>query len=301
MLAIIIPFYKLTFFEKTLESLKNQTNKQFKVYIGDDASPENPIFLLEKFKGKIDFVYHRFESNLGSLSLTQHWERCIDLSKNEKWCLILGDDDILGKNAVAVFYDNLNKILVNQINVVRFSSQKIDSEDKVISDVYTHPQIETSTDFLFRKDTRSSLSEYVFFKEKLILTGFRNFPLAWFSDVLAVLEFSDFKNVYSLNDAVVSVRVSKLSISGNSNFLKEKNQSKFAFYYHLLSNKKSFFTDQQKDKLFLEISKCYINEKKQFKFFFKISWLYLKSKALRDYLYFIKSVFHNTLKNRARK
>jgi len=40
MLAIVVPYYKLTFFEETLKSLKSQTNKKFKVYIGDDASPE---------------------------------------------------------------------------------------------------------------------------------------------------------------------------------------------------------------------------------------------------------------------
>ena len=45
MLAIVIPYYKYTFFEETLLSLQNQTNKKFNVYIGDDASPENPLDL----------------------------------------------------------------------------------------------------------------------------------------------------------------------------------------------------------------------------------------------------------------
>jgi hypothetical protein len=40
MLAIIIPYYKLCFFEENLQSLAAQTDKRFKVYIGDDASPE---------------------------------------------------------------------------------------------------------------------------------------------------------------------------------------------------------------------------------------------------------------------
>jgi hypothetical protein len=74
MLAIIIPFYKLTFFDETLQSLANQTDKHFKVYIGDDASLEK----LFKYKGKFDFVYQRFETNLSGISLTQQWERCID-------------------------------------------------------------------------------------------------------------------------------------------------------------------------------------------------------------------------------
>ena len=42
MLAIIIPYFKLLFFEETLQSLAIQTDKRFKVYIGDDASPEDP-------------------------------------------------------------------------------------------------------------------------------------------------------------------------------------------------------------------------------------------------------------------
>jgi glycosyltransferase involved in cell wall biosynthesis len=56
LLAIIIPYYKLTFFEDTLQSLAEQTCPDFKVYIGDDASPENPSELLEKYQGKFDFV-----------------------------------------------------------------------------------------------------------------------------------------------------------------------------------------------------------------------------------------------------
>ena len=69
MLAIVIPYYKLTFFEDTLASLAHQTDKSFKVYIGNDASPEDPLFLLNQYKGKFDFNYYKFENNLGSKSL----------------------------------------------------------------------------------------------------------------------------------------------------------------------------------------------------------------------------------------
>ena len=51
MLVIIIPFYKLTFFEATLQSLASQTDMRFKVYIGDDASPEDCRRLLQQFEG----------------------------------------------------------------------------------------------------------------------------------------------------------------------------------------------------------------------------------------------------------
>ena len=93
MLAIVIPYYKLTFFEETLQSLSLQTDKRFKVYIGDDASPENPAVLLKKYKGQFEFVYCRFEANLGSISLIKQWDRCIGMTGGEQWLLVLCDDD----------------------------------------------------------------------------------------------------------------------------------------------------------------------------------------------------------------
>ena len=292
MLAIIIPYYKLIFFEETLESLSNQTDKRFKVYIGDDASLENPMALLNKYKAKIDYEYHRFENNLGSISLTQQWERCIALSENEDWIMVLGDDDVLSEKVIEVFYENLEEIEEKKINVLRYSSQKIDKDGNIISQVYQHPKIEKSTDFLFRK-SRSSLSEYVFKKTKINEIGFKNFPLGWFSDILAVLEFSDFNNIYSINKVIVFVRISDLSISGNQKNLKLKNQSAFKFYYYLLSEKSSCFNEAQKNVLILKLCKIYLNNKKQFIYFFKISFLLLSCNLITDYINFIKSIFLN--------
>jgi hypothetical protein len=290
MLAIVIPYYKFTFFEATLESLANQTDKRFKVYIGDDASLENPAGLIENYQGKFEFVYHRFETNLGGTSLTQQWERCIALSGNEDWIMILGDDDVLGENVVEEFYKSLNEIKKGGINVVRFATQKIDGNGNSISDFYHHPIIENSVDFFFR-GVRSSLSEYVFKKEKVLKVGFKNFPLAWYSDVLAVLEFSDFEDIFSINEAQVYIRITDLSISGKNDNFKLKTKAKFDFYYYLLTQKIQYFSRVEKKELFFMINKCYINDKKEFVLFFKISKLYLNKFLFKEYLSFIQFIF----------
>ena len=187
MLSIVIPYYKIAFFESTLNSLAFQTDKRFIVFIGDDASPEDPKILLEKYTGKFDFIYHRFDNNLGGISLTQQWERCIALSGKEEWIMILCDDDVLSSNVVHEFYQQLPNFM-SKSNVVRFATQKIDGEDNIISDSYFHPQFETSTEFLHRKYntiSRSSLSEYIFDFSSLENIKFRNLPLGWYSDVIA--------------------------------------------------------------------------------------------------------------------
>lgn len=297
MLAIIIPYYKLTFFEQTLESLKNQTDQRFKVYIGDDASPERPIALLEKYKDRFNFVYHSFEINLGRSSLTKQWDRCIALTGEEEWIMILGDDDVLGENTVEQFYKNLPEIKSKEIKVVRYATQVLNEKSKVNSEIYYHPEKEKSLDFLFRK-IRSSLSEYIFLKQKVLKIGFVDFPLGWYSDVLGVLEFSDFGTVLTINEAVIKIRVSPVSISGSSLYSKKKNKSKFDFYYYLLSSKRSFFSEMQQKELFWEISKCYINDKKQIPFFFKISWLYLKNFSISGFFKFIRLILFYAFKKK---
>jgi hypothetical protein len=300
MLAIVIPYYKLTFFEATLKSLVSQTNRQFKVYIGNDASPEDPSILLEKYNGKFDFVYHRFDENLGSVSLVKQWKRCIANTNDEEWIMILGDDDVLGENVVAAFYESLYEIKEERISVIRYPTFKINELGNQTSCIYQHPKIESSIDFLFRK-TRSSLSEYIFKRSQISNIGFKDFPLAWFSDVLAILEFSDFKDIYTINSASVYVRVSTLSISGNQNNLKLKAKAKFEFYYYLLSKKRAFFSEIQKEELLARISKCYINDKRQLQYFYKISGLFLEDFSVLNYCRFIKSILYYTFKKKPKE
>ena len=295
LLAIIIPYYKIAFFEATLQSLENQTNKRFKVYIGDDASPENPSDILKKYSDSFTFKYKRFAENLGGISLVQQWERCIDLMDDEEWLMILGDDDVLSENIVEEFYNNLVHLESEKINVVRFASLKVNASGDKISKVYLNPRFEKSTDFLFRK-TRSSLSEYVFKAEKVRAINFKDFPLGWYSDILAMLEFSEFDTVLSINNAVVSVRISEQSISGSSNNLEFKSQAAFHFHYYLLRKKSHFFSGEQISQLFDRISKSYLNDKKNVKYFFMISSLYIYKFRWRQYIGFLKQIYFKLLK-----
>jgi len=294
MLAIVIPYYKITFFEATLQSLANQTDKRFKVYIGDDASPENPADLLEKYRDKFDFVYYRFENNIGSVSLTKQWQRSIELTNNENWLMILGDDDVLDENVVESFYNNINEVEKEEINVIRFASQKIDEKGKPISPIFQHQKIEKAINFLFNK-TRSSMSEYVFRRTQILKLGFTDFPLAWYSDVLAVLEFSNFGHIFSVTNSVVYVRISDLSISGSSTHEKQKLQAKFEFYFYLINKKIANFSETEAVELYDRINKCYINNKKQYQFFLKISKMYFRKKLFKKYFSFIgQIVFYST-------
>ena len=248
MLAIVIPYYKIIFFEKTLESLAQQTDKRFRVYIGDDASPDSPEKLLEKYQGKFNFSYKRFDNNLGSISLTKQWERCIELMQEEEWLMILGDDDILGEDCVADFYKNEIEIRNSNVNVIRYACKVINAEGRVFLGPYSHPKLELASNFYCRKVknlTRSSLSEYIFKKEVFNQYKFVNYPLAWHSDDKAWLDFSENKPIYTINEAIVYVRFSEINISGRQDNIAQKLTATFQFYGDILSDKKNVFTSKQ--------------------------------------------------------
>ncbi|MBZ4036564.1 glycosyltransferase family 2 protein [Flavobacterium sp. 17A] len=298
MLAIIIPYYKLTFFEQTLESLQNQTDKRFNVYIGDDASPENPVFLLEKFKEKVDFVYHRFEENLGGTSLVKQWQRCISLSKNEEWIMILGDDDLLSKNVVEEFYSNLPEF-ENKTDVVRFASKSISEENQKISEKFEHPKWEAALSFYYKRFkglTRSSLSEHVFTRNSYLKYGFREYPLAWHSDDIAWIDFSQNKPVFAINSSYVIVRHSKINITGKKDNFDSKHKAEQLFFTDLVYEKLDFFKSNQKNEFLMTYEIAIKRYRKltfkEWKFLFEN---YLKNAEIVPFLKCIRRFFKDNL------
>lgn len=251
MLAIVIPYFKINFFEKTLESLAQQTDKRFHLYIGDDASPDAPLELLKKYEGQFNVTYKRFNNNLGGVSLVKQWERCIAMMQEEEWFMILGDDDVLGEKVVEVFYENLSEI-ERISHVVRFSSVLINEKDESISEEYHHPKLENAIESYCRKlkgESRSSLSEYIFRKESYSKLGFKDYALAWTTDDRAVIDFSKNKPIFSVS-ALVKVRMSNQNITGKKDNLPPKIYARLQSTREILEDYAHELTLEQRKILF---------------------------------------------------
>ncbi len=292
MIAIVIPYYKLSFFEKTMQSLANQTNKNFKVYIGDDCSSENPTELLQSFQNKIDFKYKKFDTNLGSVSLVKQWERCFEMIGNEDWVMVLGDDDFLSENVIDAFYNNIAKINANQIKVVRYSSQIVNEYSELTSKIFTHQEIESTNNFFYRRSnrsTRSSLSEYLFKNDALKKNFFYDFPLAWHSDDLAILECSNFGNIFTINNATIFVRISALSISGSENLEEKKLESTKLYFERLINLYSNKFSKVNLQIILLRLEYFFFM-KKTIKNYFKISKLYIQHIGFFGFLKFNRRI-----------
>lgn len=219
-IAVVIPYYKMDFFEQTLESLQNQSNRNFNLYIGNDNSPHDPHLIIDKYDNIIT-KYKKFDTNVGGVFLSKQWERCIDeLVKDENWVMLLADDDIISENYIEEFYNNIEEAEKNNITLIKYKCKIIDENNTIIKEFQDHPSIGKSTKFfgnLFFNNGISTLSENVFKIDKYKKYGYKNLELAYGSDIIAVLEFSEFGNILFINNAYMSFRYSKVNISGNRN------------------------------------------------------------------------------------
>lgn len=264
-LAIIIPYYKKAFFKETLMSLVKQSDKRFSLYIGNDASPENPENLIQENLQDIPYLYFNYSDNMGGKNLALQWERILE-NVQEEWFQILGDDDIISNNFVEEFYKNLEEVEKNKCNVIKYSLIRIDDQGEAVDEATKHPKLINPIDNFMQKfgeGKHNSLTEHLFRKNTFDLYGFKKFPLAWTTDDLAILEYSENRNIFFIDIAHAFVRVSDVSISGKTDNLPQKLLAIFMFEEYIILN---FYSQLPKDYLKKlinqQISYAYKNKKK---------------------------------------
>lgn len=213
-LAIVIPAYKIDYFDETLSSIAEQTCKDFTLYIGDDHSPDDLKTIVNRFKGKIDIVYKRFDENFGGHDLVAQWTRCIEMSRGEDWIWLFSDDDIMDPNCVERFYSTLKNERPN-VDLVRFNVNIINNDHEVLGNSI-FPSF-TNSEFLFKNKLSGKVNcfavEFIFsrkiYNEE---QGFQNFDLAWGTDIATWMKFGA-NGIYTIKDAMVSWRSSGKNIT----------------------------------------------------------------------------------------
>jgi glycosyltransferase involved in cell wall biosynthesis len=217
-LAIIIPAYKATFLPAALDSIAVQTCKDFTLYVGDDCSPEPIGNIVEQYKDKIKLVYQRFDTNLGGKDLVAQWERCIAMSKNEPYIWLFSDDDVMEPNCVEHLLKQI-ETTKGAYDLYHFDVNEINEEGIVQKKRPAYPKVLSAYDYYKGKNTglfRSYVVENIFSRHIYEQSGgFKNFDLAWGSDVATWCIFCGKKGMSKIPGAHVLWRRSSQNITPN--------------------------------------------------------------------------------------
>lgn len=244
-LAIVIPAYKSTFLAAALDSIAAQTCQDFTLYIGDDCSPHNLVEIVDRYRDKINLVYKRFDTNLGGKDLVAQWERCIDMTQGEDWLWLFSDDDVMEKNCVEEFYKTIKE--KPKAGLIHFNVNRLDNATGKISPLPKFPDFCSSKFYLDEKLKGHLISfvvEFVVCRDVFFDNGrFQNFDMAWGSDFISWVKFSD-----AAGGIVTSDHAKVLWRKSNENISPDKSNPVLVRKIHsLISNAKWIldFTSQK--------------------------------------------------------
>ncbi|WP_276133806.1 glycosyltransferase [Polluticoccus soli] len=237
-LAIVIPAFKETYFDKALNSLANQTLKNFTVYIGNDNSPYDLDSIVAKYVGRMDIVYKRFDNNIGSKDIVQQWERCIALTREEPWLWLFSDDDIADSNCVEAFFALLES--GSPFDVCRFNTSVIDGQGKFAWATPVGPNYESSEEMAYHlllSKRGNSMPDHIFSRSVYNSSGgFVHTPYAAGADWATSMLFSRNKGIYIIPGASISWRNSGLNITSASSAKKTMIEGYFVFLDWVLTH-----------------------------------------------------------------
>jgi glycosyltransferase involved in cell wall biosynthesis len=215
-LAIIIPAYKSIFLEKTLDSFANQTNKNFRIYVGDDNSPHDLKAICHKFSSQLEIVYLKFKNNIGAKNIVNQWIRCIEMSKDEPWIWLFSDDDIADNICVEKFYATIEKDN-SYFDVYRFNTRIINDNDQIIGSTNESPFIDTSLNMAYHillGERGNSMPDHIFSRAIYQKYGFVKTDWAQGADWATSILFSSDKGICTIPEAKVNWRLGNYNISG---------------------------------------------------------------------------------------
>jgi glycosyltransferase involved in cell wall biosynthesis len=248
-LAIVIPAYKINYLDRTLLSIASQTCKEFTLYIGNDASPNDPEEIIDRYKDRINIIYKRYSENLGNQNLVGHWERCIDLVGNESWIWLFSDDDLMESTCVEDFFRARDEN--PDFDLFHFNVLNIDENGNKIGKFSQYPKVLSVEEFLrhrLRGGFNSYVVDFIFRKSSFYEKGrFENFDLAWCSDDATWTKLGDIKGIRTIERSKIFWRRSPYNITPDLNpgVLERKFNAEISFADWLIKHtqKNGILTD----------------------------------------------------------
>lgn len=215
--SITIPAYKSRYLHEAIESVLNQSYRNFELIIVDDHSPEDLKKIVDSYSDKRLF-YYRNEKNCGIKHVVDNWNIC--LSKcNGDYVICMGDDDRLMPNCLDEY-----RIMIEKhpdFNVYHAKAQLIDENSEVIATQESRPEFETAYEMLYNLWTykrQQFIGDFCYNISWLRANkGYVNFPYAYSSDWVTAFLAANGKGIINGQKFMFQYRVSRytISVSGN--------------------------------------------------------------------------------------
>lgn len=220
--SITIPAYKATFFRECIESVLNQSYKDYEVIILNDYSPENIKDIVEeckKLKNGDKIRYYENDKNVGAIDIVDNWNKLLELANGE-YIICMGDDDLLTPNCL----DEYNNLISDYpgLSIYHARTKIIDEKSKFLNIQEERPEYESVYSMIWHRtfcNRIQFIGDYLFDIKSLRKDGgFYKLPLAWESDCITSYIAASHNGIANTSKITFLYRGSRYSITNSSNW-----------------------------------------------------------------------------------
>lgn len=181
--TIALPAYKEKFLPQCIESILQQTYRNFEIVIVDDCSPNNLFAVVSRYADS-RVRFYRNEVGFGAKNVVGNWNKCLEYATGD-FVLCMGDDDMLCPNCLQDYYDLICKY--PEKDVFHSWTKIVDENGRTSGIQFKRPEEESVYSSAWRlwHGDRQFIGDWLFRTSSLRrMGGFCNLPYAWGSDHL---------------------------------------------------------------------------------------------------------------------
>ena len=214
--SILIPAYKGKFLKKAVESIVNQTYKNWELIIVDDCSPHDLKSIVDSINDS-RILFYRNEINYGAVDVVDNWNKCLSYASGD-YVICMGDDDILLPDCLSIY----EKLIYSypDLDVYHGLTKIINEKGSIIDMQESRPLYESECSLIWHRwnGRRQYIGDFLFRTSKLKeVGGFYKLPLAWGSDDITAVNLAKRKGVANTQTPVFAYRMNTVNISKTGN------------------------------------------------------------------------------------
>lgn len=226
--SFLLPAYKVSFLEQSINSILNQKFKDFEIIISDDCSPNNIKEIVNNFHDS-RITYQRNDKNIGAENMVNHWNLLLSQAKGE-YVIVASDDDIYEPN----FLEEIDKLINKypQVDLFRARVRNINTQNEPIWEDALYPEFQDEFSAICSYST-VCVGNYVFKTSEIKKGGgFFYLPYAMGSDTATAILMAK-NGMCNTSSILFNYRISNIQVShASKNTIVDKGKMEAALRFH---------------------------------------------------------------------
>jgi glycosyltransferase involved in cell wall biosynthesis len=255
LISVGLPVHKSEYLKIAIQSILNQTYRNFELIIVNDSSPDPVANIVNEFKDS-RIKYYTNENNIGKINLAACWNITLEKATGQYFVLASDDDYYEPTFLEKMAHKSLQ---FPKVDIFHCRLKIIDIKGETIDLTQNCSEYEDVFDYMWHRilqERKQMVPEFMFKMSKLNqIGGFYSMPAGWGSDDITSFIMAKENGIVFINEILCNWRISGTNISSSHEFYYQKIIAIIKYRDWIKEFLNTIKIDTSKNIIFLELEK----------------------------------------------